>query len=288
VNGFNDQFNIPRERFTRRIPRILIILIPVVVVISLVAVVSAQTIPAGYRGILLTWGKAEDIVLSEGLSFIIPFAQRVELMDVRINKYTITASAATSELLDTSTEVTVNYHLDPSQARDLYVNIGKEYEDRIIRPAVDEIVKATTAQFTAKELVQRFQVKGLVYDELSSRLLQYGITVDEVSMTDYQFPESYNEAINRLNVAEKDKETAQLTLERITIEAQQQIVQAEAEANATITRAEAEAEEIRLKNEQMTDIILQYLALEKWDGKLPYYFGGEVIPFLQIDNQTGS
>ena len=90
MNGFNDQFNIPRGRFTRRIPRILIILIPVVVVISLVAVVSAQTIPAGYRGILLTWGKAEDVVLPEGLSFIIPFAQRVELMDVRIKKYTMT------------------------------------------------------------------------------------------------------------------------------------------------------------------------------------------------------
>jgi regulator of protease activity HflC (stomatin/prohibitin superfamily) len=288
MSGFNDQFNIPQGRFSRRIPRMLLILIPLVIVISLIAVVSAQTIPAGYRGILLTWGRAEDVVLPEGLSFIIPFAQRVELMDVRINKYSITASAATSELLDTSTEVTVNYHLDASKARDIFVNIGKEYEDRIIKPAVDEVVKASTAQYTAKELVQRFHVKGLVYDELSERLLPYGIVIDEVSMTDYQFPQTYDEAINRLNVAEKDKETAQLTLDRIKIEAQQQIVQAEAEANATVTRAEAEAESIRLKNEQMTEIILQYLALEKWDGKLPYYFGGEVIPFLQIDNQTGS
>jgi regulator of protease activity HflC (stomatin/prohibitin superfamily) len=288
MNGFNDRFNIPQGRLKRRVPRMLLIVIPLVIVISLIAVVSAQTIPAGYRGILLTWGRAEDVVLPEGLSFIIPFAQRVELMDVRINKYSITASAATSELLDTSTEVTVNYHLDTSKTRDIYVNIGKEYEDRIIKPAVDEVVKASTAQFTAKELVQRFQVKNRVYDELSERLLPYGIVIDEVSMTDYQFPQVFDEAINRLNVAEKDKETAQLTLDRIKIEAQQQIVQAEAEANATVTRAEAEAESIRLKNEQMTDIILQYLALEKWDGKLPYYFGGEVIPFLQIDNQTGS
>ncbi len=170
--------------------------------------------------------------------------------------------------------------------RDVYVNIGREYEDRIIKPVVDEIIKASTAQFTAKELVRRFEVKIKVYDELSTRLLPYGIIVDEVSMTDYQFPAEYNEAINRLNVAEKDKETAQLTLERITIEAQQQVVQAEAEANATVTRAQAEAEAIKLKNQEMTPIMLQYLALEKWDGALPYYFGGDVIPFLSIGNQT--
>jgi prohibitin 2 len=168
--------------------------------------------------------------------------------------------------------------------RDVYVNIGREYKDQIIKPVVNAIIKASTAQFPVKELVRRFEVK--VYDELSGRLLPYGIIVDEVSMTDYQFPAEYNEAINRLNVAEKDKETAQLTLERITIEAQQQVVQAEAEANATIARAQAEAEAITLKNQELTPIMLPYLALEKWDDVLPHYFGEDVIPFLQIGNQT--
>lgn len=95
--------------------------------LSLVGFTSVQTIPAGYRGILLTWGKAEEVILPEGLTFILPFIQRIELMDVRINKYAVTASAATSELLETSTQVTVNYHLDPSMVRDIYVNIGREY-----------------------------------------------------------------------------------------------------------------------------------------------------------------
>ena len=81
---------------------------------------------------------------------------------------------------------------------------------------------------------------------------------------------------------------AQMTLERITIEAQQQVVQAEAEANATIARAQAEAEAIKLKNQEMTPIMLPYLALEQGDGVLPHYFGGGVIPFLLIGNQTGS
>jgi hypothetical protein len=84
--------------------------------------------------------------------------------------------------------------------RDVYVNIGREYKDQIIKPVVNAIIKASTAQFPVKELVRRFEVK--VYDELSGRLLPYGIIVDEVSMTDYQFPVEYNEAVNRLNVAE--------------------------------------------------------------------------------------
>lgn len=282
------RFKLPRIGFgTVHSANIAITFIIVVVVLAVIGTSSLQIVPAGYRGILLTWGRAEEVILPEGLTFIIPFVQRVELMDIRISIYTTVASAATSELLDASTTVTVNYHLDPSKVREIYVSIGKEYMSRIIKPAVDEAVKASTAQFTSKELVRRLQVKTVVYEALNKRLLPYGIMVDEVSLTDYQFPREYNEAINRLNIAEKDKETAQMTLERIRIEAQQKIVQAEAEANATITRAHAEAEAIRLKNQQMTQIMLQYMALEKWNGELPYYFGGTAIPFLQIGNQTG-
>jgi regulator of protease activity HflC (stomatin/prohibitin superfamily) len=97
------RFRVPRITLgNARISILVVVFVIVIVVLSLVGFASAQTIPAGYRGTLLTWGKAEEVILPEGLTFILPFVQRIELMDVRINKYAATASAATSELLETS------------------------------------------------------------------------------------------------------------------------------------------------------------------------------------------
>jgi hypothetical protein len=77
-------------------------------------------------------------------------------------------------------------------------------------------------------------------------------------------------------------------LQQITHEAQQQIIQADAAANATILRATAEAEAIRLVRESLTSAYLTYISIEKWDGKLPYLFGGETIPFIQIPANSTS
>ena len=75
---------------------------------------------------------------------------------------------------------------------------------------------------------------------------------------------------------------AQNKLVQIEYEAQQQVIQAEAAANATIMTATAEAEAIRIINEQLTDLYLQKAGIDQWDGKLPYFFGGDVLPFIQI------
>jgi len=126
-------------------------------------------------------------------------------------------------------------------------------------------------------------------DILAERLQDYHIDILSVSIVDFQFSEDFAKAIEAKVTAQQKALEAKNKLEQIRYEAQQQVIQAEAEANATILRAQANAQAIQLVRAALTDEYLTYIAIEKWDGKMPYFFGGDVLPFIQIPaNSTSS
>lgn len=273
----------PREFSVRVIGIIVALIISVAIASNAVAIV-----PAGYRGVLISWGgRVEPKILEEGLSFKTPFVQSVVKMNVQIQKAESTESTATNDLQEVSTTVAVNFRLDPSQVNVIYQTLAHDYVNRVIRPNIEESLKASTAQFNAEELItKRASLKAVLDNILEERLRIFGIEVLSVSLTDFQFSRSFDEAIETKVTAEQEALTAKNILERIKYEAQQQIIQAEAEKNATIARAlgvaeaklidaDATAEAIKLITEQMTSDYALYLWLTQWDGKLPVFVGGE-------------
>lgn len=68
-------------------------------------------IGAGERGVLLNFGAVQQDVLGEGLHFITPVMQKVAVMDVKVQKATTDAAAASSNLQDVSSTVAINYHI---------------------------------------------------------------------------------------------------------------------------------------------------------------------------------
>jgi len=263
------------------IPKPIIILVVVFLLLALFFS-TVYTIGAGQRGILLTFGKPSQVASTEGLHFKFPLAQKVIKMDVKTQKYETDASAASKDLQVVSTMIAVNYHVVPETVPVLYQEIGIYYQDRIIQPAVQEVVKASTAQFTAEELItRRPEVKEKIKELLRDRLNSRGIVVEEISITNFDFSDSFNAAIESKVTAEQLKLKAERDLQRIEIEAQQ-----------TIASAKAEAESLRLQKEQITpDLIelrrieVQKLAIEKWSGELPMVTGG-AIPFIDITKQA--
>ena len=161
--------------------------------------------------------------------------------------------------------------------------VRQEYELRVIKPNIAESIKATTALFEAEELITlRESVKLQFKDILTERLEDYSIEILSVSIVDFQFSPEFASAIEAKVTAAQKALEAKNKLEQIRYEAQQQVIQAEAAANATILKATADAEAIKLIRESLTGEYLSYISIEKWDGKLPYLFGGETIPFIQI------
>ena len=288
----------------RKLTGTLIVLL--IIAIAGITIVTTATVrvPSGYRGVLITWGKVEDTILQEGLNFKTPFTQTVVLMNVQIQKAESTEATATKDLQEVSTTVAVNYRVDPMAVNDVYKDLRQDYVNRVIKPNIEESLKATTAIFRAEELVtKRAEVKQTFDDILAERLAIFNINVVSVSLTDFQFSPSFSAAIDAKVTAEQQALVSKNELEKIRYEAQQQIIQAEAAKNATIRRAEgdalaqiieanATAQSIQIITSQMTDEYANYLWLKQWDGKLPLVYtrdeNGLIIDISEFVNNTGN
>jgi regulator of protease activity HflC (stomatin/prohibitin superfamily) len=278
------------------------------IIVALVglAVLSQVTVqvPSGHRGVLLTFGKVEDTILPEGLSFKMPFTQSVVFMNVQIQKAESVEATVTKDLQEVSTTVVVNFRLDSARVNEIYKDLREDYVSRVIEPNIEETLKATTAFFRAEELItKRAEVKATFDDILNERLSIFNIDVVTVSLTDFQFSKTFSDAIEAKVVAEQDALQAKNKLEQIRYEAQQLIIQAEAQKNATIARAQGDAqaniieangtaEAIRRITEQMTNEYALYLWLNQWDGKLPVVYTGDgqsliidISQLTKMDNQ---
>jgi regulator of protease activity HflC (stomatin/prohibitin superfamily) len=220
-------------------------------------------ISAGHRGVVLNFGAVSGKVLNEGIHFVIPIVQSVQKIEVRTTKLDIKAAAYSKDLQTVETEIALNYHVDPLAVNALYQQIGMDYESRIIQPAVQESVKSVTANFTAQELIERrSSVKEQITLSLAERLVREHLVVDELSITNFDFSDSYEQAVEAKQVAQQQVLKADNELQRIKIEAEQKIATAKAEAESIRIQAEAITQQGGKEYVNMKWV-------EKWDGKLP-------------------
>lgn len=258
------------------------ILSGIITVVALVLVFSSlTTVSSGNRGVLLQLGAVKPTILTEGLHFKIPFIQSVQQIEVRVQKEESSQSAASKDLQIVTTKVAVNYSVDPVAVNKLYQEIGLDFRSRIVDPAIAESLKAVTAQYTAEELIsKRPEVSSQVKDMLSKKLTKYYMKLEDINIKEFAFSDEFNKAIEAKQTAEQNALKAQRDLDRIKIEAQQQVAKAGAEAEALkLKKQEVTAELIQLKQ-----IEVQEKALEKWDGKLPNVTGG-ATPFIDINQK---
>jgi prohibitin 2 len=253
-------------------------------VIIIVISQSTVVVPAGHRGVVLYLGAVEDRVLSEGFSFILPFVEHAVLMEVRTQKYQAPATASSQDLQLVSTEVALNYHLDPKIVNDIYQTLGEDYPDRIIAPTIQESVKASTAKFAAEELItKREEAKARIGDVIPATLAARGILTEQVFITDFQFSDDFVKAVESKVVAAQEVLRERNILEKVRIQAQSREAESVGIGNAKIAEAKGESEAIKIINEQLSQNpdYLRWQAIENWNGELPMATGG-TFPFIDI------
>lgn len=241
---------------------------------------SAGIVGAGQRGVLLRFGAMTGEIKEEGLYFKIPFADQVVLMSTQIQKYTTPVGASSKDLQVVTTEVTLNYRLDPGRVGETYRNLRQEYESRIIQPYIQEAVKSTTANFDAEQLItQRPAVKDKLQVLMTDRLAPLGMDVVQLSITDFQFSKTFQESIE-----------AKVRAVQQALEAENALKRVEFEARQAVTKAEAEAKGLELQKAQVTPQLLelrrievQRSAVEKWNGTMPTTVtAGGPVPILDV------
>lgn len=250
--------------------KLVITLVAVAVVIALAAAVVSGCfviVNAGHTGVVVTLGKVNEDVLQEGLHFKTPFIQQVVMIDNRIVKLEVETEAFSKDLQTVNTTLAINYRVDTAKSFSIYKNIGANYESVLVVPAVNEVLKAITAQYTAEESVtNRALISDGLIKGLNEKLNNIGLYVTDVNIINFDFSEAFINAIEEKQVA------------------QQKLLKAETEKQTAITNAEAEAETIRIKAEaeaaanatirqSLTGEVIEYKKVEKWDGKLPQVTG---------------
>ncbi|MBW3584925.1 MAG: prohibitin family protein [Cyanobacteria bacterium 0813] len=229
----------------------------------------------GERGVMMRFGKVQDAILDEGIHPILPIVTSVKTLSVRVQKTDMNADAASKDLQKITTDLAVNWNVDPAHVNQVFQQIGDQEQivASILSPAISEVLKAATSKKTAEEIItKRTELKTEIDNSLKKRLEPYGVIVRDVSLINFGFSPEFSKAIEAKQIAEQEAKQAEFTVKKATQDAQ-----------AAINRAKGQAEAQRLQRQTLTSEILQQQAIEKWNGQFPTVMGGGgTLPLINI------
>jgi regulator of protease activity HflC (stomatin/prohibitin superfamily) len=197
----------------------------------------------------------------------------------KIQKLQVEASAVSKDLQAISSTIAVNYKVTPTASIDIVRNIGaNQYQDNILAPAVQECVKSATAKYTAEGLItDRAKVGIEISQGLEGKVAEYGIIIAEFNIVDFDFSDEFNHAIEAKQVAQQNLMKVRTEQEQLVVKAEAAASAAKANAEAILTQAQAQAQANQLLNASLTNNLVEYEKIKKWNGVLPQVSGGNAI-----------
>ena len=266
-----------------------------------------STVPTGHTGILTTFGKVEDVSLPNGVNIHAPW-QNVITMSNKEQKDSGKGLAFSKDIQEVSYSYTIQHVLQPGAAPTLYKNVGTEYFDIVVSPAINAVIKTYIGKANAESLIiNRETITADVNREAAAIGEKYGLSLT-VIIDNFDFTDVFTNAVEAKQVAEQEKLRAQTEQEKLTMEAQQKAardkIQAEsaaaiskinAEADLEVQKINADAAEYAGQKEaavnqaisaSLTPELVAYYEIMQWNGQLPttYMGNGEGIPVINVNN----
>lgn len=270
-----------KAKFSGGLGKKIIITAVILLAVVILAANCITIVEAGHTGVVVTLGKVNDGVLQEGIHVKAPFVQKVVKIDNRITKLEVQTEAFSKDLQTVTTTLAINYRVDTSKSFSIYKNIGSDYETVLVTPAVNEVLKATTAKYTAEESVtNRALISDGLVEGLNEKLNSIGLYVTDVNIINFDFSEAFITAI-------EEKQVAQQKLLKSETDKQTAIINAEANAETIRITAEAEAKANQIINDSLTKNVIEYNKVEKWNGELPKVTGssGSLVSFDSLTDE---
>ena len=258
----------------KKVNKIILIVIIVLILLGIIVTLlnSFKSVPTGYVGVKTHFGKVQSTMLNEGLNIKIPYIEKIVLIDCRTQKIDVSSEGSTKDMQTVNISISVNYNVNRETANNLYKEVGTDYVNIIINPALLESIKSSIAQYTAEELItKRAEVSNNIEKAIIDKIANRGFNVTEFNITNIDFSEEYDRAIETKAVKQQEVATAQAELEKQKIQNEKEI-----------SEAEKDAKVMELQNNQITENTLKLKELEikqkmieKWNGTLPSTMLGE-------------
>lgn len=231
----------------------------------------------GERGIKITLGHVQPESYGEGLHTIFPFVQKFRTMDVKTQRNTLTTQVYTKDIQQARITYVINYNIQQDRVHQLFQKVGMDYETKILTPVVEGTIKDIIGKWNAQDLISnREKATGDILFKLQTQLKDNFITVTDFQMTDINYSKVFEQAIESKVTAEQEAQRAKNKTVQVQEEARQKVIAAEAEAKSMAIRAQALAQNKSL---------VQYEAVQKWDGKMPQYMLGNSVPFINVSGK---
>ena len=245
-------------------------------------------VPAGHRGVVLWWGSVENRIMGEGLNFKVPIAERVIKVDVKVQPHPFKEiDAASKEYQMVKLTGMMNFHIDPSYVNDLYQKVGLDFANKVIDPAFNDFVKEVVPIYLITEILpKREEIRKRAMGKLGENLARYHIIVDDIYFANIRFSPEYERAVEAKQVAQQQVETQRQVLAQREIEAQQKVATAKGEAESIQVVAQGQAKANDALSRSISQILVQYKGIEKWNGILPQVSGG-AVPFVDLGKMEG-
>ena len=258
------------------------------------------TVQAGHVGVVERFGKVRESTLQPGFH-ITSYFEHVRPVDVRTQRHNYQTEAFSSDIQQVGLSIAVNENVSPEAAYKLYTTVGMNYLENLLEPRLMENAKVVISKYTAESLIaNREKLSAEVLVKMQADMSQYGINVSAISIENIDFTDAYEAAIEAKQVATQEKQRAKTVQEQQTMETEQKAarakieaqaaadvekINADAEAYALKTKAEAEAEANKKLNASLTEQLIKYNQILRWDGKLPTFMGGEnTMPIIDFGN----
>lgn len=249
---------------------------------------SVTIVPTGYTGVKTSFGQIQETTIQSGkLNFTVPFVQSIHTVNNKQQDKHIKAQIwgeASDKTPVYAADVIVTYQVLPERSAWLYANVS-DTKNLVGDELVASAIKSAMAELGPNEVTDRIKIEPLAQQKLAESLDQkYGedaVFINKVAINDMDFEEAYNTAIQQKSIAQQNADKQKIENEAAIAKAeadkQVAITNAEAEAQKTSIAADAQAEANRKIAESLSDTLIEYQKIQKWDGKLPTVSGGNAL-----------
>jgi regulator of protease activity HflC (stomatin/prohibitin superfamily) len=270
VGGAGDGPKLPM----RNILMWVIIAIVAIFVVS-VAGCGIKVVDTGQRGIQTRFGKVVSESLPEGLYFFNPFTSQIVEMDTRVQRTDGETDTYTRDVQQAAIKYTLNYRLQQNAAHLMYRDIGRDWEQKLIPQVVLGTLKEVVGKWDAVDLIANRDKAGTAaFDAIRENLAERNVEVSRFEITDISYTHEFENSVEQKVIAQQRAIEEQNRTKQIEEQARQKVLSAEAEAKSMQIRAQALEQNAKL---------VEWEAVQKWNGVLPQYMLGGATPFINLN-----
>jgi regulator of protease activity HflC (stomatin/prohibitin superfamily) len=240
-----------------------------------VAGCGIKVVDTGQRGVKTRFGEITSTSLPEGLYFYNPITSNIIEIDTRVQRQDGDTESYTRDVQQAHIKYTLNYRLQQDKAHIVYRDVGRDWEQKLIPQVVLGTLKEVVGKWDAVDLIANRDKAGAdTFAAMRAKFAERFVEVSRFEITDIAYTHEFENSVEAKVIAQQKAIEEQNHTKQIEEQARQKVLSAEAEAKSMQIRAEALEQNAKL---------VEWEAVQKWNGVLPQYMlGGGTTPFINL------